>query len=527
MSNAAGDFSVGKKELTDKHLRIFNEMLENAVMSRQQFVKSIMDPRRNVDDDCGYPTGIINPILYQDLYDREPIPGRVVEVFPKECFQVQPSVYETEDPEVYTPFEEAWYKIGQSIAGEDSWYENEQGSLVWEYLRRVDILSGIGQYGVILLGLDDVQNDDLSQPVNVSRRPQLIFLRCFPESLAQITQFETSLSSRRHGQPTRYSITFGDPHEHHTGQGLVNVTRDVHWTRVIHIADVGHQAVTSEVFVPPRMRPVLNRLLDLRKLHGGSAEMYWRGAFPGISLETHPTLGAEVTMDPDEVRDQLENYMNSLQRYLAMTGITAKSLAPQVVDPRSHIDVQIEAICIKLGIPKRVFMGSERGELASSQDDSAWNDRLKERQNGYLTPRVIRPFVDRLIWLGVLPKPEKYCVWWPDLTSQSNAEKADIALKRTQALGQFANSGAREILPDTMYLTEIQGFTEEEAIEAMNKIKEERERRAREIDDIRAKESSIVASVRAPASEVSGSGGTLEVKDTGAKVISRNGRIVS
>ena len=46
----------------------------------------------------------------------------------------------------------------------------------------------------------------------------------------------------------------------------------------------------------------------------------------------------------------------------------------------------------------------------------------KERQEGYLTPFVIRPFVDRLIALGVLPTPEEgYIVFWPDLGTQTGA----------------------------------------------------------------------------------------------------------
>jgi hypothetical protein len=112
-----------------------------------------------------------------------------------------------------------------------------------------------------------------------------------------------------------------------------------------------------------------------------------------------------VTIDKADVRNQIENYVNSLQRYLALTGMSAKTLAPQVSDPSSQIDKHLEAICIQLGIPKRIFMGSERGELASSQDDASWNDRLKARQQGYITPRIIVPFVDRLIAVGVLPEP--------------------------------------------------------------------------------------------------------------------------
>src|SRR6185312_3650467 len=160
----------------------------------------------------------------------------------------------------------------------------------------------------------------------------------------------------------------------HTGIGLPLATVRVHWSRVIHIAD---NLRNSEIFGVPRMQPVYNRLLDLRKLYGGSAEMYWAGAFPGLSLETNPQLGGDVLIDQSAVRSMMGQYRNGLQRYLQLTGMSAKVLSPTVVDPTQQVDKQIEAICIELTIPVRVFKGSERGELASNQDDSTWNDRVR------------------------------------------------------------------------------------------------------------------------------------------------------
>jgi hypothetical protein len=168
-----------------------------------------------------------------------------------------------------------------------------------------------------------------------------------------------------------------------------------------------------------------------------------------------------------------------LRRYLGLIGATAKSLSPQVVDPTPQIAVQLEAITIQLGIPLRIFKGSERGELASGQDDATWNDRLRERQQSYLTPRVIVPFVDRLIQLGVLPEPaEGYRVWWPDLDSQSDTEQADVAVKYTGALAQYVTSGVESLLPPLDFLTRVLGFDEAEAaamLEAAEAAVEEEE----------------------------------------------------
>jgi len=192
--------------------------------------------------------------------------------------------------------------------------------------------------------------------------------------------------------------------------------------------------------------------------------MYWRGAFPGLVIETHPQLGRNFRIDEDKLRDRMENYSNGLQRYLTLLGMSAKSLAPQVSDPTSQINVQIEAICIQLGIPKRVFLGSERGELASSQDDQAWNDRLKFRQNNYITPRIIVPFIDRQISVGVLPIPPKgYHVKWPDLTSQSDQDRATVLVQKAQAYATYVSGQVESIIPPHEWMTKFDNLTEEEA----------------------------------------------------------------
>jgi len=226
------------------------------------------------------------------------------------------------------------------------------------------------------------------------------------------------------------------------------------------------------------MQPVYNRLVDLRKLYGGSAEMYWKGAFPGLAIETHPQLGGDVVIDSAAMKTQMEQYMNGLQRYLSLVGQSANSLAPQVVDPTSHINTQIEAICVRLGIPKRIFMGSERGELASSQDDSTWNDRLRHRQSMFITPRLIVPFVDRLITFGVLPEPKSYYVKWPDLEALTEQEQATVAVTKTEALTKYSSGGGESIMIVLDFLTKILGMEQGEAeavVEAATEALEEQQ----------------------------------------------------
>lgn len=434
---------------------------QNARSMRDELMRKILDPRRNIDDECGYPTEL-NVDLYRKLYEREAVAARVVEVLPQESWVLNPNVFEDEDPTVETEFEAAWNNLN-SILNPNTWLKQEDGGEVWEYLTRVDILSGIGSFGLLLIGFDD--GKDLSEPVEPSSNLGVIFIRAVDEYLVDIASYEVDKTNPRYGHPTAYNIRLHDQSlTDQGGLGLDISTAKVHWTRVVHVAD---NLGSSEIFGRPRMMQVYDRLYDLRKLYAGSAEMYWRGAFPGISLESHPQLGADLelsTTETDAIRDTMENYHNGLQRYLLNIGMSAKSLAPQVVDPTPQINTQIEAICIKLGIPKRIFCGSERGELASGQDDSTWNDRLRFRQRYYLTPRVVSPFIDRLIMLGVLPEPKDgYVIKWPDLNNLTDDEIATVAGKRTEALAKYVAGNVANLIDPIPFLTSVMGMTVEEA----------------------------------------------------------------
>ena len=456
---------------------------------------------------------------YRELYERGEIPARVVEVFPKECWQVQPLVYEDEDPDTATEFEERWDEVGKNLLGPNSKYQDEAGSPIWEYLSRADVLSGIGQYGVILLGLDDDNGGDLRNPVagvgeafsaptgkkiekdgaetdvktevagnyrmtvNAAKTEgrNLLYLRVFPEWLAQVIQFETNPTSPRFGQPVMYNLTFNDPGASaHGGIGQPMSTRMVHWTRLVHLADTHHTAPTNETFAVPRMQPVLNRLLDLRKMYGADGEGYWKNAFAQLFFETHPQLGGDVDVDQEGMRDVMESMENGLQRWALLLGMSAKTVPPQLTDPTPHVNIQIEAICVKLSIPVPVFKGYEIGEQASQNNKVSWTSRVRERRNNYLTPRLIIPFVDRLVMVGVLPEPEGYSVEWPEAETQTPLEKAQVAGAKTTALAAYVQGGVEAIIPPLPYLTSILGYDEEEAREILDEAEKAEEEKLAE-----------------------------------------------
>lgn len=486
------------------------ECLVNAFQSRTEFIRRMTDKNgRNVDEEVGYPDPAeLTCEYFQAMYDTQAVAARVVDLLPNECFQVQPSVYEDEDSETPTLFEQAWDDLGRTIRG-PSMYQDEKGGAVWEILHRADRLSGIGRFGIILLGVDDKK--PLDQPVDgidpITGEPRdtfetvrpdksvtttdgaalpkgkakgtvvanretpvrrLIFARPYEEQYVKILTYESDQFSPRFGLPTSYEVTLQNPNFGGTTGvssegGIPGITKQVHWTRVIHIAD---NCGSSEVVGVSRMRPVYKNLINVDRLYGGSTEMYWRGAFPGSTIETLPGINPadfNLTEMRQNLRDELYNSQAGLERTKILMGMTEKDRMVQVSDPTPQINVQLGAIALRVGCPVRVLMGSERGELASSQDDSSWNDRLKNRQETYLTPRLIVPFVDRLIAIGVLPKPKGYSVEWPSLDSVSDAQKATTALARIQAMQAYVSGNVVSLMGETDLLVRELGYDEEAA----------------------------------------------------------------
>lgn len=436
-------------------------LVSNATLLRRELLSRLLDPRRDLNTECGYPEAL-SIDHYKIMYRREGLARRVVNVLPEECWSVSPEVYEGEKGSD-TEFEKAWKRL-------------EEKFHIFNYLERVDMLSGIGRYGVLLLGLDD--GKPLNQPVDgidetgqitaVGKR-KLIYLRALGESVCQITKVQQDVKNPRFGYPTEYLINFVDskdnPLPNATAASLISC--NVHWTRIIHVVD---NREMSEVLGNPRMEAVFNRLLDVRKVLSGSGEMFWKGAFPGYSFEVNPDQ-QDAQMDSEKVKAEFEDFSNGLQRYMALTGVTAKSLSPQVADPKGHLEAQMDYIALSFGVPKRVLFGSERGELASSQDSRTWNKRLARRQNNYLTPMVIRPLVDRLLAFGILPPTQEmdedgapvYKVDWPDLEGLTDQEKADIGARRTDAFAKYIAGNVEVMIAPEEYLVQVMGMTPEEA----------------------------------------------------------------
>lgn len=459
---------------------LYQELTANIIHRDQLIARFMEENQYDIDSECGYPdTSILTAEDFWDRYRRDPIARRVVNILPMESWRRNPEVYDDEDEEKETPFEKSLVAAAKSLYKS---YSKSDTALthLWSCLQTADILAGVGSYGVILIGINDgrqlrepapgFEEDaggiyDYTSTYNERRRKEekksgtrknmeLTYLRPFSQKHVQVTSFETDENNFRYQQPKMYLITLNDTERSSLGLNAPHGTVEVHWSRIVHIVDTPEE---SELETDSRLLPVWNRLHDLQKVYGPSAEGFWQGALPGLTLQPFMEGITFGKAERDSMTKQLEMYRKKMKRYLASDAASINQLSPMVTDPSNHITVQINSICVHLAVPVRIFLGSERGELASSQDSDAHDDRMEERREKRVTPRIVCPVLDRLIDLGVLDKPqgEGYTVKWPPFRNKTPAEIAERASAITGAVAQYISGGVSELIEPLDYLTHI------------------------------------------------------------------------
>jgi hypothetical protein len=464
------------------------QLTTNLNFNRADFLKGLLDPRRDIDDECGFPKDPVRLEVYQRLFDRHPIANRYVSIMDDECWQETPEVYETEDPDKVTEFEDRFDHLGDNLlnelhatGAEENFYEDQEScsNPVYSFLKRWGVEAGIGEYGVMFLGFND-KKSSLQQPLKRGSADKLLFIRVFSQSEAQVQTWDQDPESPRYGRPLTYSL---DLIAHQTvtsitGSRSYGSLDGVHYSRVLHLTkDPGSDNYLSR----PLLRPVLNDILSLSKPLYGSGEGYWRSGLPTFLAKTDPKLGGSVRINRARIRDQIEQWTNTLQKSLIANGWSLEAISGQVQDPSAFIDKHIESICIKGAYPKRVFLGSERGELASSDDAKKWEARKREYRKNLITPKQIVPFTNRCIYAGVLPAPKSYYASWTTDEHLTDAEKADIFVKKMQGLSAAVSGGVTTFIGE-MGVMKAAGYTDDEAQQMLDDaaLEQEKEQQVQE-----------------------------------------------
>ncbi len=425
----------------NEHLRrmaLFRVMASNTLTSRASYGSTTsFDGLRDVYDALGYPQ--LDKINFSDYYlryRRQDLAGKIVE----------------------KPVDASWRRLPiVSAAGDDNdvfknaWEDLEKELGIHNTLIRADKTARIGKYGILLMGFQD-NTDKLNEPLD--KASKLLYLQPYTEDNAPVKRLVTDKNDPRYGLPEIYSLKTTSYSE---TQSFVET--EVHYSRIIHIAE---NLLESNIYALPPLERVYNRLLNMELLVGGSAEMFWQGAFPGLAFTAAEDASMD-SLDAAALEEEIQKYVHKMERYMKLQGLDVKNLAPAVADPSNHVDVQLKMIAIATGIPKRILEGSERGELSSTQDTEAWDDLMDGRRKTFVEANILRPVVQKNIDVGVLPEPlEGFIVEWPDLSTPSDKDRAEVGRIRSEGISKYLSSpDAQLAMPFEQFLLEIMELPEE------------------------------------------------------------------
>lgn len=421
--------------------------LQSPLSTRAQFANQIggashygvlFNGRRDIYQALGYARAL-TPIMYRSRYRRGGIAKRIVNALPSAAWSSGFEMVEDQDADTETAFEAAF----------NSLYARLNLSSI---LMRASILSRLGRYSAILIGTAISTPDELSTEMGrLSSPDDVLYLSPTPEDRAKILATVRDPQDPRFGLPEYYEMSLGTPTTSEISMldqaaGSYGYNVKVHHSRVLHVAE---SLIMDNVYGEPALEAIWNHLDDLDKLVSGGCEAAWKRMDPGMALKQDPETEMSEE-DEQDVSDQMDEYYHGLRRFLSLRGIEADLLSPSgsnvnVFAPNA--DSVIGLIAATVGIPQRILMGSERGQLASGQDDAEWNDRIAEYRRESSTPTV-NLLCDRLIAYGALPEPAQYVVSWPEEEELDETQKIDVISKIASANQAQVNAGGNMIMTE-------------------------------------------------------------------------------
>lgn len=424
-------------------LTINSALLARAVLAAQLGMQ--YGTKRDVYEAAGYDK-VIPLEKYLAAY-RRGLGKRLVNVWADDTWRLEPIIWDGEErfsAETKNPFLLAWNQVA---TGGQLFDDGETSGGLLAQLRYLDQMVGLGGYGVLVFGLRD--GKDLSEPAEKGRMggPQdLLYAKPYPEVYAKILETERDRKSPRYGKPTMYQVTTRT-----TTQDATETMR-VHWSRCLHVAEGG-----DGVYGLPRLEAVWNQLTDLLKIHAATGEGAWRLLAPSYSMETQEGYEPPDADSPEweSFSGQVDDFVHGLRRWLSLEGQKLNEISGDLKDPKPSIEITMDMIAGITGIPKRKLTGSERGELASSQDADSWAGEIATRQANFAWPSVLLPCINRLRWYGVLPDPLAM-LWaeWPPMVEENRVVEGDAADKAASAL-QKAGVKADPVDFVTVYLPSL------------------------------------------------------------------------
>jgi hypothetical protein len=352
---------------------------------------------------------------YLAKYQRQDITSRIIDAPPSATWSNPPEI-------VNTAMQTQWKALDKKVK-------------LWPKIHRADRMARLYPFSIILLGFDD--SGRLSAQVNPEKVKDLMYVRPIGSRLVDEITYNTNPRSPRFGFPETYRVKFDDPNLKSSSGGNVTVKaiQDlvVHHSRVVHVVE---NPLEDEVFGIPIIEKVYNLLDDLLKVGGGTSETYWLSGRNGLQANVDKDMEISPE-DAADLSDEIDEYMHQLRRFIRTRGIEMNVLDSKTPNPKEVFAMIINLISGTTGIPSRILLGSEAGQLASEQDRANWAERIDERRSLFAEPSILEPMTDILQNVGLLDGGD--IVWeWPSAFIQNPLEIGQTQAQTARAIGNIS-----------------------------------------------------------------------------------------
>nr|WP_314425029.1 anti-CBASS Acb1 family protein [uncultured Erwinia sp.] len=398
--------------------------------------------RTKLWDEFGYPDQVGFEQYYR-AYERNAVAHAAVHKLLDSCWVDNPTIIDGD---------------GSKESTQTTSWEKQVTQLLkkhWPKIKDADRRNLIGRYSALLIQFKDGR--EWHQPVDRSLVGSLkdkAIVRLIPAWESQIKpgNFDTDTMSETYGQPVNYNFNEQPVGDDGTYGPVRGVT--VHPDRIIILCEGSEdENMLSGV---PLLRAGYNKLLDLEKVSGGSAEGFLKNASRqlGISFDSQTDMQTIAQMAKDAGYNDLGEAMNDkmmkLNRgtdaALVTQSGTTSVLSVAAADPAPTWTVTANEFAASIQCPFTIQFGQQTGRLASDEDKTDWAKRCNGRRWGFQSA-VVTAVIERFWMVGVIEPPVsgEVTLAWSDLLAPSEKEKianmqamADVAQKTQQAYGTAA-----------------------------------------------------------------------------------------
>ena len=303
-------------------------------------------------------------------------------------------------------------------------------------LERADILNRIGRFSALFVGVPDgLQTTEEIGTVSGDKLDQVYF-KVFAYDGIIINKINNDNTSPRFGLPELYevqNITTNSDRE----KDYETISMIVHWSRIVLLNERG---LVSDIEGQGYLEPVYNRLLDIQKATGGSAEAYFRNSRRIITNEIDPNFAASLDDTAKQaINTATEKFTNGWQDQIVTAGSKVSQLQASHADPSGTVKTAIWEVASYTGYPIRILTGEGAGQLAGSEDQLTYNALVSDRQTIFCAKTVV-DLLKIFESAGMVTLPDTYVIDFPLQAAVSETQEVENNNKRADTLQKLSQA---------------------------------------------------------------------------------------